>query len=156
METEFDGVFKFTNASKEDFKVMWNSKEYTFPAESTCPLIIPNESQENIQNIRKKFALKYAQREFDKSTEGKKIAKEGAKHFSPATYNETILEPFVQQCLAPLPITTAKVVEVKKVKTQFIDNGTAIIGEGKSLESLSSANGEFAEYVPPELGSMAG
>jgi len=53
MET-FDGVFKFTNASKEDFKVLWNNKEYTFPAESTCPMIIPGEMPENVQEIRKK------------------------------------------------------------------------------------------------------
>jgi hypothetical protein len=148
----FDGVFKFTNASKEDFSVMWNSKEYTFPAESTCPLIIPGETLENIQNIRKRFALKYAQRELAKSPEGIKLAKEGAKHFSPATYNESILEKYIETCLNPLPIAQATVKEIKKSKTKFVDNGTAIIGEGQSLQSVSK---EFDEYVPPELGKMS-
>lgn len=152
---EFDGVFKFTNASKEDFTAMWNNVEYTFPAETRCPLVIPNETAENIQNIRKRFALKYAQREFDNSTAGKAIAKEGQKHFSPATYNEKLLEPFIQQCLSPLPISTAKVVKVPKKKTETIDGGTAVIGDS-SIEALSSANGPFGDYTPPELGKMAG
>ena len=154
MENEFEGVFKFTNASDEDFVVMWNSKEYTFPAQSTCPMIIPNEPLENVQAIRKKFAYKYAQREFAKSKEGKAIEKEGAKHLNPATYNEQILEKFVQQCLTPLPVSSAKVATVTKQKTKFIDNGTAIIDEGAGVSGLSSPNGAFADYVPPVLGKM--
>lgn len=153
---DFDGVFRFTNASKEDFKVMWNSKEYTFPAESTCPLIIQGESLENIQEIRKKFAKKYAQREFEKSAEGKKIAKEGSKHVSPATYDEAILNPWIQQCLDPLPLAAAKVAVVPIKKPEFIDGGTAILGEGGSLNSLTSKDGEFKDYIPPVLGQMQG
>ena len=149
----FDGVFKFTNASKEDFTVMWNSKEYTFPAESTCPLIIPGETLENIQAIRKRFALKYAQRELDKSPEGMKLEKEAAKHFSPATYNESVLEKYIETCLNPLPLAQAAVKVIPKKKSQFVDNGTVVIGEGQGLNAISK---EFDDYVPPELGQMAG
>lgn len=156
IEESFDGVFKFTNNSDEEFKFVWNSKEYTFPAKSTCPMIMPGFTLEEVQSIRKKAAYKYAQREFEKSPVGVKIAKEGAKHFSPATYNEQILEEFVQQCLVPMPLASAKTAEIKKVKTKFIENGTAIVPEGGSVESLSSATGEFKDYVPPQLGKMEG
>ena len=44
---DFDGVFRFTNATNEDFSALWNNVEYIFPAGKTVPLIIPNE------NVRK-------------------------------------------------------------------------------------------------------
>lgn len=153
---DFDGVFKFTNASKEDFTAMWNNVEYTYPAETRCPMVIPNEPAENIQNIRKRFALKYAQREFSKSVQGKAIEKEGQKHFMPATWNEKLLEPHIQQCLSPLPIASAVARRVPKVKTETIDGGTAVIGDASSIGSLSSSEGAFKDYTPPELGKMAG
>lgn len=155
MENQFDGVFKFTNASDEDFMVMWNSKEYTFPKKSTCPLIMPEYTLEEVQSIRKKFAYKYAQREFAKSEKGIAIAREGAKHISPATYNEEVLNEFVQQCLSPLAIASAKVEVVPKKKVEFRDGGTAIVPEHGSVETLSSAQGEFKDYVPPTLGRMS-
>lgn len=150
--TNFDGVFKFTNVSDKDFTVMWNSKEYTFPAKSTCPLIISGETLENIQNIRKRFALKFAQRELAKSKEGMALEKEGAKHFMPATYNESILEKYIETCLNPLPIAQASVKVVEKKKTKFIDNGTMVVGEGQGTKAISEG---FNDYVPPELGAMS-
>ncbi len=48
---DFDGVFRFTNATKEDFTALWNNKEYVFPAGTCCPIVIPDESLENIQEI---------------------------------------------------------------------------------------------------------
>ena len=153
---EFDGVFKFTNASTEDFTVMWNSKEYLFPATSTCPLIMPEHTLEEVQAIRKKFAYKYAQREFAKSKIGVGIEKEASKHLNPATYDEKLLQPYIDQCLSPLPIASAKVTVIPKKKPKFIDGGTAVMDEQKSVQALSSATGEFADYVPPVLGQMQG
>lgn len=154
MEHTFDGVFKFTNASDEDFIARWNNKDYIFPAQTTCPMIISGESPENIQNIRKKWALKWAQREFFKSKEGKNIEKVASKQFIPATYDEKLLEPFIQQCLSPLPLSSTIVKDAPKQNLHFIEGGTAIIGDGSSLGSLSSKDGEFGEYVPPVLGAM--
>lgn len=149
-----DGVVKFTNASDEDFMALWNNKEYTFPAKTTCPMVIPNEPSENIQEICKKFAMKYAQRELSKSKAYKAIEKEAAKHISPATYDEKILQEYVDQCLAPLPIGEASVKDIPKQKIQFRDGGSAILGEGANVAGLSSADGAFKEYIPPELGAM--
>jgi len=155
MNTEnFDGVFKFTNASDEEFVALWNNKEYIFPPQSTCPLIIPGESPENVQNIRKLFALKYARRELFKDPEGRNIEKQASKHLNPATYDEKILEQYVQQCLTPLPISSTTVKELPRKKTQTVDGGTVIIGEG-GVNSLSSSEGAFKDYVPPVLGKMS-
>jgi len=102
----FNGVFPFTNSSDEDYKDMWNSIEYTFPAKSTVPLIIPGEPPEGVQNIRKKFARGYAVREFYK-TEKFAYMNDRERGEKPALYTESDLEPFIQSCLEPLPMTHA-------------------------------------------------
>lgn len=107
---DFDGVFRFTNPSKEDFIGKWASKEYLFPAESTTPMIIIEHSPLEIQHIRKKFAKDLAEREFYKSKTYKGLAdqegKSGNRTFSSihqaATYTITDLEPYIQECLKPL------------------------------------------------------
>jgi hypothetical protein len=147
----FDGVFKFTNNSDEAFTALWNNKEYVFPSMTRCPMVIPNE-----QVIRKKFALNWAQREFAKSKEAKALDKEGKKHFSPATYDElTVLAPWIQMCLDPLPLAEATVKEGKKEKLDFVDGGSAVLGGQVSTASLGAADGPFKEFVPTEFGSMS-
>ena len=152
----FDGVFKFTNASDREFVFRWNNKDYIFPPMSTSPLIMQGFTLEEVQSIRKKAALKYAQREFDRSEQGLKIAGEGNKHLNPATYDLSVLQPYVDQCLSPLPIGSIKIADVPSQKLEFNDGGTALIGDGSSLGSLSSKDGEFGTYVPPVLGAMQG
>lgn len=106
METmDFDGVFRFTNATDEDYTHLWNNKEYTFPAGKTVPLIIPDETLENIQEIRKRFAYDLAVREFYKGKEYSKMAKMG--NGLPPTFDEKVLEPMIEQCLKPLPMAKA-------------------------------------------------
>lgn len=149
----FDGVFKFTNASDKEFTFRWNNKDYVFPPMSTSPLIMPDFTLEEVQSIRKKAALKLAQREFDRSEKGMVISKEGAKHFSPATYDLSVLQPYVDSCLKPLPLAsiTVRPVEVKPVETR--DGGTKVIGD--SLSGEVGVDGRFPGYEPPQLGSMS-
>ena len=64
---DFDGTFRFTNPSEEDFIGEWGSKEYHFPAGKTVPMVMPEYSPIEIQHIRKKFAKNLAEREFYKS-----------------------------------------------------------------------------------------
>lgn len=61
---DFDGVFRFSNFSDEDFVGVWNKKEYLFPAQSTVPMVMTEHSPIEIQHIRKHFAKKLAEREF--------------------------------------------------------------------------------------------
>ena len=127
-----DGVFRFTNATNEDFVTLWNNKEYTFPKMSTCPMIIPNEPPENIQNIRKYFAKRLAQREFHKSKEFNKMDAMGRG--LPPTYNEKILDSLIQQCLEPLPSDLPKVKDLPKTNDSNFKASKAVSKNGNLNE----------------------
>ncbi len=129
LNDDFDGVFRFSNNSDEDFKVLWNNKEYTFPAHTRSPMIIPNESLENIQEIRKKFAFKWAEREWFKSPEYYRMADMGKG--LPPTRDDKVLEPLIQQCLDPLPLSKATVAEGKKRDDKF--KATKAVSEDDNL-----------------------
>lgn len=110
---EFGGVFYFTNPTNVERTCLWNNKEYTFEPESRTPLIIPSETLENIQEIRKRFAKKIAlerlyEGEVTKSGFDYKKAKEMGNGLPP-TFDEKILEPFIEECLKPLPLKRATV-----------------------------------------------
>lgn len=137
---DFDGVFRFTNNSDEEFVVLWNNKEYTFPAKSRSPIIIPDEPLENIQSIRKKFAYKWAEREWYKGSEYKKLSKMGRG--LPPTRDDKSLEPLIQMCLAPLPIKEAKVKKLSGEKRQY--RGSKAVGKNANL------NAEFADDTKDE------
>lgn len=110
LPSNFNGIFQFTNPSKEDFIGKWNSREYLFPAQSTTPMIITDESPLQIQHIRKKFAKDLAEREFYKSKSYKVMSdqegKPGNRVFNSihqaATYTLKDLEPYIQECLVPM------------------------------------------------------
>lgn len=151
----FDGTFRFTNASDEDFIGKWDSKEYLFRAQSTTPMMILNATPLEVQNIRKKFARDWAEREFFKSKRGMMLSSQernsdGTPKFNSihmaATYSDDDLAPFIQQCLTPLPIVAATVAESPKVNledsltrddegeivTQAVDKNTSL--RKKALE----------------------
>lgn len=107
---DFDGVFRFTNPSKDDFIGKWGGKEYLFPAETTTPLIIPEHSPLEVQHIRKKLARDLAEREFYNSKGYRTLAGQEGKPgnrtmnsiHQAAAYTLSDLEPYIQQCLKPL------------------------------------------------------
>lgn len=138
---DFDGVFRFSNNSDEDFVVLWNEKEYTFPARTRSPMIIPNESLENIQEIRKRFAYKWAQREWFKSAEYTKMSKMG-NGLPPTPDLAKVLEPLVQQCLEPLPTAKAGVKDVPKKAEKFKAT--------KAVSDTDNLNQSFAEETKDE------
>ena len=123
---DFDGTFKFSNFSDEDFTAVWNKKEYTFPANSTVPMIMTEHSPIEIQHIRKHFAKKLAEREFFKSDDYKlKAGQEGTPGnrtmtgiHQAATYTLDELAPYIQKCL--LPMKDAKLTS-RPVKTHSIE-----------------------------------
>lgn len=113
---DFDGIFRFTNPSKEDFVGVWAGREYLFPSESTVPIMMPEHSPIEIQHIRKKFAKDLAEREFFKSKGyAHQMQREGHRTkngmWQPSGYGMSHagaytgkdLEPFIEQCLKPLP-----------------------------------------------------
>lgn len=103
---DFDGVFRFTNWSDEDFTAKWDKIEYTFKKNATSPMIMNNTPIE-IQSIRKKFARELAEREFYKTSKFGEMNKH-TPGGTPALYTEADLTPFIQKCLEPLPISVAR------------------------------------------------
>lgn len=126
---DFDGVFRFSNPSNEDFIGVWDSKEYLFPAGTTTPLVMTGHSPLEVQHIRKKFAKDLAEREFYKSKGYKAMAKQegtpGNRTFSgihqAPTYTLKELEPYIKECLKPLPASklTSKPAQREKVEDKL-------------------------------------
>lgn len=127
LPADFDGVFRFTNWTDEDFVGVWGGKQYHFPAQSTSPMFIPDHSPLEIQHIRKKFAKDLAEREFPKSVAfGNLMKQERNNDGTPrlnsihqaATYTINELTPYIQKCLEPLTITQATVTVAPKDKIE--------------------------------------
>jgi hypothetical protein len=157
---DFTGVFYFTNTDDEDFVGVWGKKEYVFPAKSTSPMIIPEHSPIEIQNIRKKFAKDLAEKlyfksknyEFIRSREGKRnklgmIEPTGQGMSHAGTYNLDTLAPYIQKCLEPLELKSAKVtlktgVKMEERVARDDKTGkpvTAAVGSDADLSGISSA-----------------
>ena len=148
---DFNGIFKFTNFSDDDFTAIWGGKEYTFPANTTSPIIIPDQSPLEIQNIRKKFAKTLAEREFFKSTEYGILRKQEKNDdgtpkvnsiHQAATYSETTLAPFIKRCLTPMETSTAKVGTAPKEKLEDVltvnesgEKNTTVLDKKTSLRN---------------------
>lgn len=145
---DFSGVFYFTNPTDVERKYLWNNKEYTFPPRSTVPLIIPTESLENIQEIRKRFAYRMAEERFYESEEYKKMKEMGGG--LPPTFDPKILEPMIQECLTSLPITRAKIQTGKEIDKESNYKATKAVGKNEDLNLVFKEESANA----PELGEM--
>lgn len=132
---DFDGVFRFTNWTDEDFTGVWAKNQYRFPANSTSPMIIPDHSPIEIQHIRKKFAKDLAEREFFKSQryetlrspEGTLGNRTMSGIHTAATYTIDDLSGNIQKCLLPLEIKKAF---VSSVATEPLENKLSRDDEG--------------------------
>lgn len=145
----FDGTFRFTNWTEEDFVGKWGNKEYTFPAGTTSPILMTNHTPLEIQQIRKKFAKDLAEREFFKSQAYAKLhAQERNADGSPrlnsinqaGTYSLDQLAPFIQKCLVPLPVAKAVVkdavvtpIEDKLSRNESGEINTVVVDRKSSL-----------------------
>lgn len=147
---EFSGVYMFTNPTDKERKYLWNNREYTFPPMSTVPLIIQNETLENIQEIRKRFAYRMAEERFYESDEYKRMKDMG--NGMPPTFDPKILEPMIHECLKPLPVKRAIVKEGKKIDDERNYKATKAVQQGTSDQGLSMT---FAEDPIPTMGAMA-
>lgn len=115
LPVDFDGVFKFTNWSNEEFVGVWGKKQYHFAANATSPMIIPEHSPLEIQHIRKKFAKDLAEREFFKgsryeilrSPEGTLGNRTMSGIHTASAYTMDDLKEGIQACLKPLDIKRA-------------------------------------------------
>jgi hypothetical protein len=154
LPADFDGTFKFTNWSKTDFVAKWGGKEYIFPAGTTSPMVIPEHTLLEIQQIRKKFAKDLAEREFFNSRQYEALRiREGVRDelgmIQPrgqgmshaGTYSLRDLTPLIQKCLVPLPVSKMKVqvaqdtpIEEKLTKNEDGELNTEAIDKKVSLK----------------------
>jgi hypothetical protein len=138
LPADFDGVFRFTNYTNEEFKAKWNGVEYTFPPQKTTPLIIAGATPEEVQTIRKKFAKELAVSEFYKTPKFNKL-NEHTPGGTPALYTDSDLAPLVQRCLEPLPAGAFKAQVVPRNEEAFLkkdedgNNVTKVLDKKKSL-----------------------
>lgn len=141
-----DNLIRFTNSTDEDFVTTWDSKEYTFPAGTSNPILIgsPLENQE----IRKIFARKLAERELFKSkawrkneTDAVKAVAKGEQPLLRGTYSDDEIAPLVQACLTPLPEGHVTVKEVDKVTTEKILKGLGKPEKFKPAEDVEQSGG---------------
>lgn len=121
---DFDGIFRFTNATDTDFVAKWGGIEYTFPAQKTSPMIIPGATPEEVQNIRKKFAKELAEREFYRSEKLKALEAQTpigsvGSFRQAAVYTDADLQPYIQQCLNPLPMASATLKQMPKAQVHL-------------------------------------
>ncbi len=145
LPVDFDGVFRFTNFTNEEFKARWDNVEYTYPAMSTTPMVIANASPLEIQSIRKKFAKELAVLEWYKTPKfiGMNAHVPGG---TPALYTDSDLAPLIQRCLEPLAVATAKIkVLPKQDDSKFAKdskgrNVTRVLEKDESLLSQGSAD----------------
>lgn len=139
----FNGTFDFTNWSDEDFDGVWGGIAYTFPANSTSPMILPFSPLE-IQHIRKKFAKDLAEREYFKSKEYKVLQKQegtpGNRTFnsfqSAGQYFEGDLVSYIKRALDPLQQARAT---PRKVATQSVEDKLSL--DDKSGKPVTAAMG---------------
>lgn len=121
LPADFNGVFRFTNPSTEEFIGKWGGKSYAYPPMSTTPMVIVDATPLEIQSIRKKFAKELAEREFFKS--GKSAAmtekRETLNSIHQAnSYTESDLAETIQKCLTPMPEATPVIADSAKIDTE--------------------------------------
>lgn len=145
-EIEFPGVFIFSNPTDDDFVFFWNNNEYLYPANKTVPMLIKNETLENIQEIRKKAAFKLAYRWFYNSATYKKMSKMG--NGLPPTFDEKQLEPMIEKCLKPLPMARASIKEGRKIISDKSFKGS------KAISDKENPNFVFKDEEVIEKGKM--
>lgn len=121
---DFDGTFRFTNPSGEDFTGKWGGKAYTYPAMKTTSMVIVDATPLEVQSIRKKFAKELAEREYFKSDKAQKAQAsernpDGSARFNSfqqgGQYGMDDLKDYIQKCLEPLPLAKQIITEVPRI-----------------------------------------
>lgn len=143
---DFDGVFRFTNFTDDEFTAQWGGEAYTFAPQSTTPIVVPTSSPIEIQSIRKKFAKDLAVIEFYKS-EKFKLMNAHVPGGVPALYTESDLAPLIQRCLEPLPPARAKVTPLPKEDESKFKTDNKGRKVTKVLEKDESLIGDSGEVV---------
>lgn len=144
-----DGVFYFSNPSKEEFKALWNNIEYTFAPMSCSPIMIPDHTAVQIQEIRKRWAYKWAEQQWFNGKEYKHLVKIGKD--KPSARDDAHLDPLVQMCLTPLPLRPLKSEKVSR-KIKVSGGSRPIGGTAENTKHMKfDVKADFQEPTAEEL-----
>jgi hypothetical protein len=155
---DWNGTFYFTNWTEEEFVGRYNSKDYHFAPMTTAPMIMPDFSPIQIQQIRKKFAKDLAEKELGNTAMYKRFLKQeknddGSPRLSSmqkaATYSTDDLASLIQKGLTALPKSKAKITESNlpkvedklsknedgKINTRAVKNGVGFDELAKTFEA---------------------
>lgn len=148
---EFDGNFYLTNPDTEDITLFWNNTAYVFPAGQTIKMVIFDATIKDIQEIRKRWAVKIATRMFHKSVTFKKMVKDNEGKSYQTYYNEgQMIEKYVQACLEPrvLGNSVSEKKEVEPIRMSINPKTgkrvTAIFGEADNYNVSLTEKAESA------------
>lgn len=128
-EEDDDTVFYFSNNSDEDFVTQWDKVKYTYPANRRTRMSIRGATPEEVQNIRKMFAERYAQQQYMKTKDFADRNKPLEGHY-PVVYGKNVLQPWIDACLVPLP--KAKQLTEKGEVMDIATSGSSIPLDDKS------------------------
>lgn len=107
----------------------------------TSPMIIPNATPEEVQNIRKLWAKKLAEAVFYQSNEFKAMdlsIEDSQAGKVPALYTDKDIAPFIQRALEPLPVAQIKITQAKPevIHLSKDEEGNPVSKVLKGTESL--------------------
>ncbi len=153
-----NGVFYFSNNAEEEFSAWWNSVRYTFPANTASPMIILGETSEGIQNIRKRFAQKWAEEQLAGSKAMKALEMGKGKNatlYPPVSPYYSALEPLIQMCLEPLPIEQASTKQETPIK-RVVERTTPTIKATRPVQGGEKAKKiiDSDDPTPSEVGNL--
>lgn len=128
-EEDDETVFYFTNNSEEAWSTQWNKVIYTYPAKRRTRMSIHGATPEEVQNIRKMFAERYAQEQYMKTKDFNDRNKPLEGHY-PVVYGKNVLQPWIDSCLVPL--AKAKQLTQKGEVMETSTSGSSIPLDDKS------------------------
>ncbi len=133
-----NGIFYFSNPTKEDFETNWDGIKYIFRAGKTTPMIMQNFSSRDICAIRMEFAYRLAVKEIESSSQILKIKEQNRDI---AGYSNVEIEKLVTRYLENLEECQLETepIEPKDYET-FPSNGFLEKGGEEELMELSRKN----------------
>lgn len=136
-----DGIFYFSNTSENPFIALWNNVEYTFAPETCSPIMIQDCTPVQIQEIRKRWAYKWAEEQWFGSKEYKHLVKIGRD--KPSARDDQHLEPLIQMCLTPLPL--------KKATEKTITRKIRTSGKSRPVDDSFDAKATYKDATEEDM-----
>lgn len=148
LEDEDDTIFYASNPTDEDWTTQWNKVKYTFPAQRRTRMAIHGATPEEVQAIRKMFAVRFATEQYYKTKEFAK-RNEGIVGQRPVPYSTKVLQPWVNAFLTNLPKANLKKEKVESYEDE------KFTGDTKPLDDTNAPYDVFKNAPVKTYGQMS-